>query len=192
MKRCEIQLSKQNVSHEHKQYRHPKECGPDEPFPVTMPMTSAHKQSLPARIAQFLWSLHRCPSATSHICVDVTIGKPQNYPETGLWEALNSTCKALTKVNSLRSNLRLVIALHSPCALREPGLRMCVSEKSRDGDGLYRRLVRSLQSGLSRKNREIRACFAHFGVISGGSSLQFRLRGGGRSLALTFLRQIPC
>jgi hypothetical protein len=54
---------------------------------------------------------------------------------------------------------------------------MCVPEKSRDGDGLYRRLVRSLQSGLSRKNREIRACFAYFGR-AGGSSLQFRLRGG--------------
>ena len=53
-----------------------------------------------------------------------------NYPETGLWDAPNSVSKALTKVNSLRSNLRIVVALHSPCALRETGLRMCRPEKS--------------------------------------------------------------
>jgi hypothetical protein len=53
-----------------------------------------------------------------------------NYPETGLWEALNSTSKPLTKVNSLRSNLRPVIALHSPRALRETGLRMCLRRKA--------------------------------------------------------------
>ena len=66
--------------------------------------------------------------------------------------------QALTKVNSLRSNLRIVVALHSPCALRETGLRMCRPEKSRDGDAIYCRVVRSLQSGLSRKNQKIRAC----------------------------------
>ena len=118
---------------------------------------------------------------------------PPGSSATEEWIADQFACNCQRlRDGRLRLIIALLVALHSPCALREPGLRMCVSEKSRDGDGLYRRLVRSLQSGLSRKNREIRACFAHFGVISGGSSLQFRLRGGGRSLALTFLRQIPC
>ena len=54
--------------------------------------------------------------------------------QTGLWEALNSTSKALTKVNSLRSNLRPVTALHSPRALRETGLLMCPPEKSLHND----------------------------------------------------------
>jgi hypothetical protein len=36
------------------------------------------------------------------------------------------------KVNSLGSNPRLVIALHSPNALLETGLRICLPEKSRD------------------------------------------------------------
>jgi hypothetical protein len=31
-----------------------------------------------------------------------------------------------------------------------------------------------------------------FAGIEGGNSLQSRLRGGGRSLALTFLWRIPC
>jgi len=34
----------------------------------------------------------------------------------------------------------------------------------------------------------IRACFANFGVRIGGISLQLRLAGGARSLALTLLR----
>jgi hypothetical protein len=38
---------------------------------------------------------------------------------------------------------------------------------------------------LSRKNPEIRACFAYFGVRGGGLSLHFRLRGGG-SVIRTF------
>jgi hypothetical protein len=40
------------------------------------------------------------------------------------------------------------------------------------------REVHSLQSGSSPYNREIRACFAYFGVGGSGLSLQFRLRGG--------------
>jgi hypothetical protein len=87
----------------------------------------------------------------------------ENYPETGLWEAPNSVSKALTKVNSLGPNPRLVNALHSPNALLETGLRMCPPEKSRNSDRLRCRAVRSLQSGLSGHNREIRAISAYFG-----------------------------
>ena len=50
----------------------------------------------------------------------------------GLWEEPNSVSNVLTKVNSLRPNPRLVIALHSPDALFETGLRMCPPEKSED------------------------------------------------------------
>ena len=60
----------------------------------------------------------------------------------------------------------------------ETGLCMCPVEKSRDRDPLLSRAVRSLQSGLSRKNREIRACFAYFGGTGGEISLQLRLHGG--------------
>ena len=99
-------------------------------------------------------------------------------PETGLWEAPNAVSKVATKVNPLWRNLRLVIALHSPNALLETGLSMCPPEKSRDSHPLRCRAVRSLLSGLSGKNREIRACFAYFWVSCGGTSLQLRLRGG--------------
>jgi hypothetical protein len=75
-----------------------------------------------------------------------------------------SVSKVLTKVNSLTPNLRLVIALRSPNALLEAGLRMCLPEKSQDRDRIRCRAVRSLQSGLSGNNRKIRACFAYFGV----------------------------
>jgi hypothetical protein len=52
-----------------------------------------------------------------------------NYPETGFWDALNSVSKALTKVNSLGPNPRIVIALRSPNALAETGLPICLAEK---------------------------------------------------------------
>jgi hypothetical protein len=45
----------------------------------------------------------------------------------------------LSKVNSLWPTFRLVIALYSPNALLETGLRMCLPEKSRDSDPLRRR-----------------------------------------------------
>jgi len=67
---------------------------------------------------------------------------------------------------------RLVIAFHSPNVFPKTGLRMCGPEKSRDSDALHWRVVRSLQSGLSRKNREMWACFAYFRVRGGGLSLQ--------------------
>jgi hypothetical protein len=55
---------------------------------------------------------------------------------------------------------------------------VCPPEKSRDSDAFQCGVVRSLQSGLSRKNREIRARFAHFGETKGENSLRSRLRGG--------------
>jgi len=100
-------------------------------------------------------------------------------PEKGLWEVPKPVSMMPTEVDSLCTNRRLLIAFHSPCALLETGLRMCPPEKSRDSNALHCRVVRSLQSGLSRKNREIRACFAYFGGNRGGLSLQSRLRGGG-------------
>jgi|HubBroStandDraft_6_1064221.scaffolds.fasta_scaffold01629_2 hypothetical protein len=86
--------------------------------------------------------------------------------------------KMPTEVNLLCPNPLLLIALHSRHALLKTGLRLCHPEKSRDRDALHRREVRSLQSGLSRKNREIRACFAHFAGNRGRNSLLFRLGGG--------------
>jgi hypothetical protein len=44
----------------------------------------------------------------------------------------------------------------------ETGLRKCPPEKSKDSDRLRCWAVRSLQSGLHRNNREIRAFFAYF------------------------------
>ena len=54
----------------------------------------------------------------------------------------------------------------------------CAPEKSRDSDPDLTRAVRSLQSGLSRRNREIRACIAHSAGNGGRDSLHFRLAGG--------------
>ena len=82
------------------------------------------------------------------------------------------------KVNPLWPNLRFLIALHSPSPLGKTGLRMCPAEKSRDNDPVLSWAVRSLQSGLLGKNREIRACFAHFGGTGSGNSLQLGLAGG--------------
>jgi len=116
----------------------------------------------------------------------------QRYPETRLWEAPNSDSKMLAKVNSLWPNSRCVIALHSPSAPLQTGLHMCPAEKSRDSDPLRCRAVRSLQSGLPRNYREKWAYSAHFEGKGGDVSLQLRLAGGARSLALTFLWRIPC
>ena len=96
----------------------------------------------------------------------------------GLWEAPKPVSMMPTEVNSLCTNPRLLIAFRSPYAPLETGLRVWPPEKSRDSDALQCRLVRSLQSGLSRKNREIRACFAHSAGNRGRDSLHFRLRGG--------------
>jgi hypothetical protein len=85
--------------------------------------------------------------------------------------------KLRTKVNSLWQNPGPLIALHSPSALLETGLRMCPPEKSQDSDHLRYRAVRSLQSGLFANNREKWAYSAYFGGKGSGLSLQFRLRG---------------
>jgi hypothetical protein len=66
------------------------------------------------------------------------------------------------KVNSLWSNSRLVIALHSPKALPETGLLMCLPEKSQDRHRIRWRAVHSLQSGLATNNRKIRSMFSIF------------------------------
>ncbi len=100
-----------------------------------------------------------------------------------------SVSKMQNKVKSLWANGRFVIALHSPCGLPETAMRLYHPEKSRDLDAIYCRVVRSLQFDLSRKNREKWASFAYFGVRIGRLSLQSRLRGGARSLALNLLRR---
>ena len=83
-----------------------------------------------------------------------------------------------TKVNSPWPNPRLLIALHSPNALPETGLRTCPAEKKPGQCPVPSRAVRSLQSGLLRNYREKWASFAYFGGKVGDFSLQFRLRGG--------------
>jgi hypothetical protein len=95
-----------------------------------------------------------------------------------LWEAQESLSKMLTKVNSQWPNPRRVIALHSPDALLETGLRMCPAEKSWRSDPVLNRAVRSLQSGLFRNYRDKWAYFAYFWGNGGGISLQLRLAGG--------------
>jgi len=57
-----------------------------------------------------------------------------------------------------------MIAHRSPHEFLETGLRMCPAKKSGDSGPVLSWAVRSLPSGLSRKNREIRAYFAYFGV----------------------------
>jgi hypothetical protein len=86
--------------------------------------------------------------------------------------------QVLTKVNPLWPNPGVVIALPSPNALLETGLRMCPPEKSQGKCPPRHRAVHSLQSLLWTKYYEIRACFVYFRVSGGGLSLQFRLRGG--------------
>jgi hypothetical protein len=50
----------------------------------------------------------------------------------GLRESAELDFKALTKVNSLWPNPRLVIALHSPYAFDETGLPICIPERTQD------------------------------------------------------------
>src|ERR1700733_1629864 len=57
--------------------------------------------------------------------------------ETGPWEAPKSSVQELRmKANSLSANPQPLIALHSPSALLETGLRVCLPEKNRDSDVL--------------------------------------------------------
>jgi hypothetical protein len=79
-------------------------------------------------------------------------------------KAPNSVSEGADKVNSLWPNLRLLIALHSPDAVLETGLRRRLREKSR-----HRAAFAAEQSVLcspvcGSNNREIRALFAYFGA----------------------------
>src|ERR1019366_3478433 len=60
-----------------------------------------------------------------------SVRRVSGFVQTSLWEAPNSVSKGADKVNSLWPNLRLVIALHSPDAVLETGLRRRLPEKSR-------------------------------------------------------------
>jgi hypothetical protein len=71
-------------------------------------------------------------------------------------QSLHAASTVLAKVNSLWLNPRILIALHSPCALLETRLRMCLPEKTVKKRPTAR-AVRSLQSGLPLNNREILA-----------------------------------
>jgi hypothetical protein len=59
-----------------------------------------------------------------------------NYPETGLWKAPNFGFQGTDESQLAMAESRLLIALHSPNALLETGLRMCPPEKSQGGDRL--------------------------------------------------------
>ena len=83
----------------------------------------------------------------------------------------------LSKVNWLRPIFRQVIALHSPNARLETGLRICPPERSRNKVP-FAAEQSVLCTGLSRTNRTKWACFAYFGGTGDGISLQLRLRGG--------------
>src|ERR1700733_13688995 len=62
--------------------------------------------------------------------------------EAGLWGSVEYRCQPSQKVDSVGSNLRLLIALYSPSALLETGLHICLSEKRRDSHCLRYRAAR--------------------------------------------------
>ncbi len=102
-------------------------------------------------------------------------------PETSLWEASNGVQDAEQSQVAMGERPfydRIAFALWRPGT----ALRLYRPEKSRDLHALYYQVVRSLQCGLSRKNREIRASFAYLRVRIGVLSLQLRLRGGARGI----------
>ena len=80
----------------------------------------------------------------------------------GLWKAPKPV-QGLAKV-TIAGSRGFLIVLHSPKAVSETGLFMCPPEKNRDSTRLRCRAARSLQSGLLKKNREIRALFGYFGA----------------------------
>jgi hypothetical protein len=87
-----------------------------------------------------------------------------SYPETGLWEATRIAFQDADKGQLAMAESRSLIALHSPNARLETGLRKSHPEKSQYVEAMRYRAVRSLQSGLCANNREIRACFAYVGA----------------------------
>jgi hypothetical protein len=58
------------------------------------------------------------------------------WSTNGLVGSTEIACMRRTKVKSLRSDARLLIASHSPNALLETGLHMWPPEKSQGGDRL--------------------------------------------------------
>jgi len=84
--------------------------------------------------------LHSQPPAATLFLVDSRqCGSNPENPSTlrprarnGLMGSTGITFQDADKVNSLRLNPRSLIALHSPSALLETGLRMCLPEKSQD------------------------------------------------------------
>jgi hypothetical protein len=88
----------------------------------------------PERLSDIIWALdvfrcHRCVARRFWTYCRL----PGSYRETGLCETSTAVSKALPEVTSLGPNPQLLIALHSPDALLETGLRMCLPEKSRHG-----------------------------------------------------------
>jgi hypothetical protein len=63
----------------------------------------------------------------------------QSHKTATIASLSTSGSKVPAKVNSPWPNARLLIALHSPYALRETGQRMCPPEKSRDSAPVLRR-----------------------------------------------------
>jgi hypothetical protein len=72
---------------------------------------------------------------------------------------------------------RIVFAL----CVRETGLRTCLPEKSGRRHPLPQSSPFSPVRFITQESRNT-GMFAHFGAMSGGSSLQFRLRGGARGI----------
>ena len=66
---------------------------------------------------------------------------------------------------------------------------MCPPEKGQQIEAIRSRTVRSLQSALRTKYREIRAGFAYFAAKGGAVSLQFRLAGGESGILKSMLIQ---
>jgi hypothetical protein len=99
-------------------------------FPHWEEDANRRKFSTPSGGAPLTWRTTRRIGRTRHLRLPV-LRQTGGYPETGFWEVPKSVSKMPTRVNSLRPNPRLLIALHSPNALPQTGLRMCLPEKSR-------------------------------------------------------------
>jgi hypothetical protein len=94
------------------------------------------------------------------------------------------------KVKALSPHHRLVIALHSPDGVGETGLRVCPAEKNTAKLG-YGAKQDTFSGPVSGRESQNCADFQRFLGECSLVSLQPRLHGGGRSLALTSLQRIP-
>ncbi len=108
---------------------------------------------------------------------ECVVGEPE-ISRTGLMGNTERAFQDADESQLAIANLWLLIVWRSPNAIRETGLPMCPPEKKPVKVLLRCRAVRSLQSGLSRENREIRAYFVHLAENRGRDSLHSRLRGG--------------